>query len=248
MRRRRRYYRGLSTVAVPPQIAPYFQRLSEDGIVVIPDFLPPETIDAMRGAVPDLADFEMSPEGDRSYFFLDAHKIQALSAFFDARTIRDLVRSYISDRAYPHRRTIGIKAVQGEFAASEMQYHMDTWRHRVKAFLYLEDVGPDQAPMTYLRGSHCGGWRRLVEMQIDRDYVVDDRGFGAHLDVWYLGCFWPHEVGQLKTDYGYEEVSCTGRAGTLVVFDGRGLHKATPLWSGRRLILTSYWIHEGGHV
>lgn len=138
--------------------------------------------------------------------------------------------------------------VHGDFTTFEQHFHMDTWRQRIKAFLYLEDVGPEQAPMTYLRGSHQGRWRLWAEAQIARDYVVDERGFGGNTDIWYLGCFWPHEVAQLKTDYGYQEVSCTGKAATLMVFDGRGLHQATPLISGRRLILTSYWIHEGKHI
>lgn len=78
--------------------------------------------------------------------------------------------------------------------------------------------------------------------------MVDDRGFGGDTDIWYLGCFWPDEVAQLRNDFGYSDVSCAGRAGTLVVFDGRGLHRATALQSGRRLVLTSYWIQEGAHT
>jgi|tagenome__1003787_1003787.scaffolds.fasta_scaffold20981631_4 hypothetical protein len=56
------------------------------------------------------------------------------------------------------------------------------------------------------------------------------RGFAATQERFFLGSFWPPEVAQLRSDFGYEDLTCTGSAGTLVVFDGRGLHRATPLW------------------
>jgi len=243
-----RYMRSLSPAGVSAQAAPHLTALRRDGIVIIPNFLPAAMIAAMRDAVPAIEAFEVSPEGDKANMITNAERFVEFAPFFESELVRELARGYISDRAVPHRRTIGLKTVLGDFMTFEQHYHMDTWRQRVKAFLYLGDIGPQQAPMMYLRGSHRGRWRRWVEAQIERDYTVDDRGFGGDTDIWYLGCFWPHEVAQLKTDYGYTDISCTGSAGTLVMFDGRGLHRATPLLSGRRLILTSYWIHEDAHV
>ncbi|GGO61006.1 phytanoyl-CoA dioxygenase family protein [Nonomuraea cavernae] len=246
--RRIDYYRRLTTAPVRSELEPHLRTLRRDGIVIIPDLLPEKTVKEMRDAVPELNRFEESPEGDRAYFLPEAHRIADFSPFFEHPDVRDLVRGYISVEAVPHRRTIGLKVVYGDFPSFERNYHMDTWRQRVKAFLYLDEVGPEQAPMTYLRGSHRGLWRLWTEARIARDYVVDERGFGTDQDRWFLGSFWPHEVAQLKQDRGYEEVVCTGGAGTLVLFDGRGLHRATPLISGSRLLLNSYWIHAREHT
>ncbi len=175
-------------------------------------------------------------------------KRSALS--FDNAIVRELACLYISYQAVPLRRTVGLKIVKGDFPTFERNYHMDTWKQRMKAFLYLVDVGPDEAPLQYLRGSHHGLWRLPTEARIARYYQTGSNGFAvANEERHFLGSFWPHEIAQLKHDFGFEEVLCTGPAGTLVVFDGRGLHRATALHHGDlRLILTSYWIHDGDHT
>ena len=55
-------------------------------------------------------------------------------------------------KTVPLRRTVGLKIVKGDFPTFERNYRMDTWKQRMKAFLYLVDVGPDEAPLQYLQG------------------------------------------------------------------------------------------------
>ena len=245
---RTRYFRKLETASADPALVPYLDTLKRDGVAVVPDFLPVDVIAEMRAAVPDLADFEESPEGDRAFMYREADRLAAMRPFFHNAFVSGIARSYISRDAIPLRQTIGLKTVLGLVPTFEMNYHMDTWKHRLKAFLYLEDVGPDNAPTVYLKGSHRGRWRYSTEARHFRHFRTDDRGFAGGEDVFYLGSFWPHEVAQLKRDYGYEDLVCTAKAGSLLLFDGRGLHRATPLRADRRLILISYWIHPGEHV
>lgn len=232
----------------PPELDAHLAALRRDGAIMIPDFLPPEQIRQMREAIPDIDAFTVSPEGDRSYFYPEADRIAALAPFFDSDTVRSLARAYLSRDAFPLRRTIGLKRVKGDHLSSERFFHMDTWKPRLKAFLYLRDVGPETAPTVYLRGSHRGSWRRHAEARIWRYYVTDSGGFAGDQSRFFLGTFLPHQVEQLKHDRGYTELVCTGAAGTLLVFDGRGLHRASPLEADERLILTSYWIHPGQHT
>jgi len=91
--------------------------------------------------------------------------------------------------------------------------HWDDWRVRLKGFIYVTDVGPDNAPMTYLRGSHDKvPWRR------EKDYA------SRFLPTASAGGSWgPVEALE------FEKVSCTGPAGTLVIFDARGVHAGTQL-------------------
>jgi hypothetical protein len=235
-------------LAPPPELGPRLASLRRDGALLIPDFLSSEQVGRMRDAVPDIDAFAVSPEGDRSYFYAEADRIAALAPFFDNDTVRSFAKAYVSREAFALRRTIGLKRVKGDHLTFERFYHMDTWKPRLKAFLYLSDVGTDNAPTVYLRGSHRGYWRRHAEARIWRYYVTDSSGFAGDESRFFLGTFLPHQVEQLKRDRGYTELVCTGAAGTLLVFDGRGLHRASPLNSGERLILTSYWIHPGQHT
>jgi hypothetical protein len=246
---RHRYYRRLRSAPATAEAAPYVDALRRDGVAVVPNLLPAEVVAGMRAAIPERAQFLESPEGDRSLMYSDAHLIPALRPFFEHPLIASVVRAYISREAVPLRRTIGLKVVAGDFPTFETNYHMDTWKQRMKVFFYLDAVSSDNAPMVYLRGSHRGLWRLWTEQRISRYYRAGAAGFAdGGRDFYYLGSFWPHEVRQLKSDYELEDLTCVGAAGTAVIFDGRGLHRATPLRAGHRLILTSYWIHPRHHT
>lgn len=228
-------------------ITHYVTALKRDGVVVIPDFLDHDMITTMLAAVPDRAEFKESPDGERSYSFWEADRIPELAPFFASDVIRDVARSHISRSATCLRSTIGLKIQPGNLPSFESFFHVDCWKHRVKAFLYLEDVGDDDGPLSYISGSHRGLWRLPVESRLSRFLTVNASGFSTTPSR-YLGCFWPHEIDLLKKSYGYAEITCTGKAGTLILFDARGLHRGEELRSQRRLILTSYWIHPGDHT
>jgi|GEM_PF-1809641 len=243
IRERRRYYRQFRPAKRHSANSFLFDALSRDGVVILPDFLPRENVREMLAAVPPLTLFRESPEGDRALFLPDADRIPELDPFFANATVAALASAYISPDAVALRRTIGIKYVPGAIPTFEMFHHIDTWQHRLKAWLYLDDVGPEQAPMAYLRGSHKpSNWRLAVEKVVARRYHTTPDGYATD-DSLYIGCVWPHEAQLLRQRYGFDEIMCAGAAGTLVMFDSRGLHRATPLVSGRRIVLLSYWVH-----
>jgi hypothetical protein len=239
---RRRYYRRFQSDKSLSESGDLFETLTREGIAIVPNFLEDQQARAMLVAVPPLESFQESPEGDRAFLYPNAERIAAFKPFFESTLIESLARAYISPQAVAHRRTIGIKSVPGPIATFEMFYHMDTWKQRLKAWCYLDDVGPHQAPMVYLRRSHRPGmWRLQTEADLAFRYRTTPAGFATE-DSLYMGCFWPHHVEALKERYGFSDVVCTGPAGTLIVFDGRGLHRATPLSCGRRAVLLSYWV------
>jgi len=244
-----RTLRSIRVAAPSPEAAPYVEALRRDGVVLVPGLLSDDAVASMRSAVPPLQTFVESPEGDRALMYRDAHLIDRFRPFFEHELIADIARAYLSAEAVSLRRTIGLKTAIGEFPSFEQNYHMDTWKPRMKVFLFLEDVTSLTAPMMYLRGSHRGLWRLWTEEHIARMYRTGDDGYATQdRDFWYLGSFWPHEVRQLRNDHGLSELECSGSAGTALIFDGRGLHRATPLRAGRRLILTNYFIHRGSHT
>lgn len=96
-------------------------------------------------------------------------------------------------------------------------YHFDMDRPRwLKFFFYLTDVGPENGPHRFIRGSHrtggipqqllAKGYARLDDADVAQHYASDD-----HI------CF-------------------TGKRGTIIAEDTRGLHKGQHVVDGDRLI------------
>jgi hypothetical protein len=103
-------------------------------------------------------------------------------------------------------------------ARAAQLYHFDMDRPRwLKFFIYLTDVGPENGPHCFIRGSHrtggiadplrAHGYARLTDDDVARHYPPGD-----HV------CF-------------------TAPRGTIIAEDTRGLHKGQHVTSGDRLIL-----------
>lgn len=226
----------------------YINELKEYGVIVIPGFLSHEKCAEILRNIPDEKEFMVSPEGDKSRFYLNADKLSILSDYFNDSRLAGIMKGYIGDKAIPFRQNIEIREHQGVVPAFDRMYHIDTWKYRLKGFLYLHDVNEEDAPLTYLKKSHRGLWRLPIEAKMNYLYKTDKLGYASGLDNAYLGCCWPYESSRIKQEYGLEEKICTAQAGSLVLFDARGLHKATDLVNPHRKILISYWIERGHHI
>jgi hypothetical protein len=148
--------------------------------------------------------------------------------FFDDPVIRSVMDAYIAPGVASYRRELDYRFGISEVAQADL-YHFDNWRPICKAFLYLVDVTEDTAPFVYVPGSHRQApWRRSHEMAYD---AKGPNGPFGHL--------FPQEMRHLRAQYGWEDLICTGEAGTLILADFRGLHRGTPLRSGRRIMLNN---------
>ncbi len=223
----------------------HINTLNRDGIVVVPGFLSAEQCEWICMNLPDRSTFTPSPEGDRSMFYLNAARDPVFSAFFDDPRNARIMKGYIGENAVPLRQSMEVRTAKGPVHAFNRVFHMDSWKPRVKAFLYLHDVTENDGPVAYLKGSHKGDWRLPMECKISSLYQTGETGYAKDLDVVWVGCYWPYEVNGIKEKHGLEEVLCTGKVGTLVVFDSRGLHRATELTNDHRYILIDHYIAEG---
>lgn len=98
-------------------------------------------------------------------------------------------------------------------SASAQLFHFDLDRVRwLKVFVYLTDVGPDNGPHMFVRGSH-----RTVGARVRRD--------GRFSDEETSEIFPDHEVAML-----------TGAAGTLFIEDTLGFHKGQAVEKGQRCV------------
>lgn len=243
-----RYYSMLKHEVALPSVINYLEEFQREGITIIPNFLNRETINLMRNNIPSIEKFEESPEGDKALFYRNAHMLPEFQIFFENPLIKSLIRSHIGDKAIPIRQIIEWRRTFGQVLAFDRMFHMDTWKHRVKAFLYLHDVNESDAPLTYLKRSQRGAWRLPMEAKINQHYQINSQGYALNEETAFVGCYWPYEVEQLKRTYGFSELICTGQAGTLIIFDARGLHKANVLYNEYRQVLISYWVHNGHHT
>lgn len=237
-----RYYKRLShTKDVAPEYRDVFNALVKDGVVIIPNFISNDIIDSILSETKDPLSAVMSNEYDKTkhhyfpnygtYQVLECDKISPSSKiFFDNNLINELACSYVSKDVNSFQKMIELRPDPGKESVSDI-FHFDDWRHRYKAFLYLTDVSNENAPFVYLKGSHAPHkWREKKEYEYFR--------YGKSGSY---GSFFIQEVDYLKSKYNFEPITCTGKKGTLILTDARGLHKGTPLVEGKRVLLANFF-------
>jgi hypothetical protein len=220
--------------------------LVRDGICVIPDYMEPAAVEELRTEVGRLLrrvrDGEEIP-GTRAFrypeyacYHLDGAEAHApkMTALLDDPMLLSVAAAYGGGRVVPR----GVRAeLRDEPLKNEMvdDLHADTWRFRFKAILYLTDVTEETSPFRFLPGTHRGdGWRV-------RRFGYDYLGHALH------GYAPTERIRSAEAHRRLEaspERRVTGPAGTLILFDTRGLHSATTLQSGTRMILVRTFVPE----
>jgi hypothetical protein len=97
-------------------------------------------------------------------------------------------------------------------AAQKFHFDMDRFKF-IKFFFYLNDVGPQNGPHCYVKGS-----LRNIPKPILQDRRIEDDEIAAH---------YPSS----------DIIELTGSAGTIMAVDTRGFHKGKSLLMGKRLLL-----------
>jgi hypothetical protein len=106
------------------------------------------------------------------------------------------------------------------------QLHMDSWQSQVKIFTLLCDVDEARAPLAYWAGSHRDGpWRRRFDHFF---WTGDELGVAGMVPAYVLRRL-------AEEDDRVREIIVTGKAGTVIIADTRGVHRASDLREGYRL-------------
>ncbi len=214
--------------------------LVKDGVIVIENYVSKEICESIISELHEASEqvLEGTYKGaqtkvhikEKSFRIGEVDKVSetAKQKFFDDKLISEIAKAYVSEAAFSYRREADYKLEAGNLLSSDLP-HFDDWRHRFKAFLYLTDVGADNAPFVYYKGSHeQHPWKHKYHLE----YEIDGEG-GRY------GHFFWQEMEEIKEKRNYEEFVCTGKAGTLILADFRGIHKGTTLKSGKRILLNS---------
>lgn len=219
-------------------------RLFADGIVVIPNFITNEAcgriVSSFRSHFNDIhsgnfikSKFHYFPDYGVTRI-LEADKLSNESLlFFNNEYVNNIAQKYVSKKASSYQKMIELRSGDNTKSKSD-GIHFDDWKQRFKSFLYLNDVTSDNAPFRYYPGSHLGkGWR-LRRLLAEYDYFLHGKS-GKY------GYFSRDEFSKFKHKLTFPEQVCCGSAGTLILVDTRGLHSGTPLVSGQRMMLASYF-------
>lgn len=112
-------------------------------------------------------------------------------------------------------------ANMGDLTSAAMVFHFDSADFRfMKFFYYLTDVGPDNGPHVFIKGTH-----RKKKL---RHYLSENR----------------HSDQEMSKLYGQENlVTITGKAGSGFAEDTFGFHKAELPRKGERLVLMLMFSH-----
>jgi hypothetical protein len=224
----------------PPGRRDIIEALERDGLFIIENFMPRETCERIIAEyAPHFAQvmdgtFQGRCDKDPRWgpFRIGGAELYSETAgreFFDNTFIRQVAAAFVSEKAESYRREVDYKVNPGVFMQSDLP-HVDDWRHRFKAFLYLTDVGPDNGPLVYYVGSHRQDdhWKDRYYRELEVDGMTGR-----------CGQFFPYEWECIRDRYGFREHVCLGSAGTLIFGDFRGVHRGQPIASGTRILLNN---------
>lgn len=220
-------------------LSAWVDKLRDDGYIVLERALPAETCDRLVRFARETPSHTRLMDGqadyDRSDALFDPERPAAVRYDYPAGVLLDnpdvqslladpsilaLVQAYLG--ALPVADVLNMwwhTSYSGRPDAQAAQFfHFDMDRIRwLKVFIYLTDVGPENGPHSFVRGSHRTGgipWSLL-----QRGYKrLTDRDVHEH----------------------YAEDACrefSAPRGSIIVEDTRGLHKGAHVRAGPRLIL-----------
>jgi Phytanoyl-CoA dioxygenase (PhyH) len=163
-----RWLYNLRPSPVDPSIRNYLQQLRHEGMVVIENFFPDEEFAALKKECLDMLANNESRLNTRMHGPTE-YSIARIKEYPDAK--QDYIRKFYADpRLYAlmqaaektkfnmeqaHQAVERVR--QGKettLGDPETELHSDIFFHTHKAWLYLTDVTPKDAPLVYVKGSH----------------------------------------------------------------------------------------------
>lgn len=202
------------------------------GVAVLPEYLDRSLTQTIRDEALKLLDAQANA---KSSLKTGASRVARVErAAISPTTYPSMTRLFASPpferiaRAYyePHRYVLNEKIyVTHDVSKQEFNevWHIDPMRS-LKFYFYLSDTGLENGPLSYAPGSHREGYYRALYYR-----RMGDAPFPQH--------FPDDELPLVR-------VALTAPAGTLIVFEGLGVHRAAPIAQGaERLVVRGHTYH-----
>ena len=218
--------------------------LEANGMHIVENFMPAEWCDEvlsqikphlnslMAGTLPPGVKYSLH-EGDPQKRVLDIHKLVPKAwEYFGNPFMMDAFQGYAAQNLTAHQYMVDWRSGVGLTTDTDEWHFDDPYpAFKLKAFLYLNDVGIENGPFCYIPGTHINArWRKWK----NRDAYVNQQS-----GDW--GQFTANHVSVAKKRYGFKDKACTGKRGTLILFDSGGLHRSSVVRSGERYVLCPYY-------
>lgn len=237
------YFKSIDQGSLEPKYKDYYNTLENDGILIIPDYkskifcdkilkeLSQEKKSLQNGNIskPNY----ITSKSDGMYRLLKCDEEFSLTKeFFDDQFIISIAKSFCGKDSFIYQKMFELR--KGKNTESAGKLHFDDWKHRFKAFLYLNDVNMNNSPFVYVKKSHNPkGWYFERFIKEYNYYLYGKKGeYGEYSE---------NKKQYILKKYSFKETFATGKKGTLVLFDGRGLHRGETLKNSERNILASYF-------
>lgn len=221
-----------------PQAADLSKQLVENGCCVIENFMSPEQVDTLVANAeraykqfPDRVSLESNGADQRIYAVDHLDKSFLLT---EELAVADRINAAF-DRGSNKTwfQMIGKITYKEGNLGSGSGWHRDSpFTHQFKAILYLTDVTEENGPFEYIKGTHR------------KDSLKETAKFLGIETSQYR--FSPEQIERLEASgIVPKRTTVTGKKGTLLMADVRGLHWGKPLRSGQRMAITRYFFPNG---
>jgi len=212
------YYQRYRSMDAPPEAASVVDQLRRDGIVIIPDYFPIDRLAPLRAEIMPALDRLLAGDG----------------------TLRE--NSWVSDE-YGIARLLKID----KRCETSKAFFNDSFVNTVAKAYVSEDVqsfhrfGEVRATIGAVSSSdirHFDDWRIRFKAWL----LLDDIDEGRAPMVYYKGSH-VRRPWRVNHDFEYyrDGLTGTGRAGTLILADTRGVHRGSPVRTGPRYLLANYF-------
>lgn len=212
---------------VPSDREGIVQRLKKYGIAVLPNYLAPDNLLRFQAQFFKIMEHNFG-EGitidkgrDRLQIFTEMPSINGVVHDFEKFTEEPIVEQIANDffAPYAYKLDACYATLTQEEDPFVHEWHIDGFHTCLKFFFYLNDVNLDNGPFHYNMGSHHEGFFR--QMYFDYKYGLSYKQE------------WPHTIIPSPDTTIINDMPITGKAGTLILFNSMGMHRAGNIKAGK---------------
>ena len=151
--------------------------------------------------------------------------------FFNSLELSLLAQDYLASEVIIQQTLAGRLTFENGNLGSGQGWHRDSYSSQFKAMLYLTDVDESSGPFEYVLESHQ---YKNIYKEISLRKTKENR----IRNVRYTEKF----VNSVLNKTPLKSKRFTGKQGTVILFDSRGIHRGSPIINGKRYALTNYFI------
>jgi hypothetical protein len=221
----------------------YLDELLKEGLVVIPDYFSQTKCNKLISEINDfsrrhriISERDEGMGGDIRVFNYEEYSSDALS-FANDEFLLNIVSKYIKNTLETKSVLAGKVVFKNEkMTNSGGDWHRDGDVSQMKAMIYLSDVKSENGPFTFIKNSKDFDFkRRDIKYPLVQRIIFKIKGLPIKPPRY------KHDEIINQPEMKENIFKVLGKAGTLVLFDGRYIHRGDVIKSGFRYSLTNYY-------